>query len=87
MSSKTVQTQYMFPLGMAIEHERVKIIKIQGQSAFIKQLAAIGLIEDAELQVLQKGNMGVVVACEGSRWAVDAGTARKIFVIPAAKNL
>lgn len=86
MSLQTAQQQ-MFPLGMAIEHERVKIIKIQGQSALIKQLATIGLIEEAELQVLQKNGMGVVIACGNGRWAVDAGTARKIFVIPAAKKL
>lgn len=76
----------MFPLGMAIEHEQVKIVKIQGQSTLIQQLTAIGLAENVELQVLQKNSMGVVVSAGGSRWAVDVGTARKIMVIPVAKT-
>ncbi len=85
MSPQIVPTQYMFPLGMAIEGERVKVIRIQGQKELIRRLASIGLVEDVEIHVIQKGSAGVVVLHGETRWAVDAGTARKIFVIPAAK--
>ncbi|HDN26668.1 MAG TPA: ferrous iron transport protein A [Thioploca sp.] len=74
-----------FPLPMATEGERVKIVGVTGGKLLIKRLIAMGLIEETELQVLQREN-GVVVACGETRLALGFGIANKIQVVPVCVN-
>lgn len=87
MLMQTGQTHYIFPLGMASEGERVKIVAVHGEKEFIHRLAAMGLSEAVEIQLLQKSRMGaailgVTVLCGETRWALDVETAQRILVIP-----
>lgn len=76
-------TQPVFPLGMASEFEKVKIVGVQGGKMLTKRLASMGLVEDTEIQVLQKEqHTGVVVLCGETRLALGMGMAHKISVIP-----
>lgn len=81
MLMQTESTQHIFPLGMASEHEKVKIVSIHGGKMLTKRLASMGLIEDIEIQVLQKEhNNGIIVLCGETRLALGMGMAHKISV-------
>ncbi len=83
MLMQTESTQHTFPLGMAGEFEKVKIVSVHGGKLLTKRLASMGLVEDTEIQVLQKErNSGVVVLCGETRLALGMGMAHKISVIP-----
>jgi len=74
-----------FPLPMATEGERVKIVGVTGGKLLIKRLIAMGLIEETELQVLQRQRENaVVVACGEMRLALGFGIANKIQVVPVS---
>ena len=81
MKNKTIIQA--FPLPMAREGERVKIVGVTGGKRLIKRLIAMGLIEEIELQILQrKKENGLVVACGETRLALGFGIANQIQVIP-----
>jgi len=63
----------------------VKIVGVTGGKRLIKRLIAIGLIEEMELQVLQRQKeKGLVVACGETRLALDFGIANQIQVVPVS---
>lgn len=81
MLMQTESTQHIFPLGLAGECEKVKIVSIHGGKMLTKRLASMGLIEDIEIQVLQKEHQnGIVVLCGETRLALGMGMAHKISV-------
>jgi ferrous iron transport protein A len=83
MLMQTESTQPTFPLGMASESEKVKIVSIHGGKILTKRLASMGLVEDTEIQILQKEqHTGVVVLCGETRLALGMGMAHKISVVP-----
>jgi|JFJP01.1.fsa_nt_gi ferrous iron transport protein A len=82
MLMQTESTQHTFPLGLASEFEKVKIVSVHGGKVLTKRLASMGLVEDTEIQVLQKEHgSGVVVLCGETRLALGMGMAHKISVI------
>jgi len=87
MLMKTQNISQTFPLAMASEGEWVKIDRVVGGKNLFKRLIAMGLIEETELQVLQrqKGN-GIVVARGETRLALGIGMANKIMVVPIQEN-
>ena len=74
--------KFLFPLNTVTINEEVRIINIHGRKEFVQRLAAMGLVEEAEIEVLQQGAMGVVILCNETRWALDVETAQRILVIP-----
>jgi ferrous iron transport protein A len=82
MLMKTDNIAQTFPLAMAGEGDWVKISNVRGGKNLIKRLIIMGLIEDVELQIVQrqKGS-GLVVARGGTRLALGLGMANKIMVI------
>ena len=87
MLMKTENIAQTFPLAMAAEGDWVKISTIRGGKNLIKRLIIMGLIEEVELQVVQrqKGN-GLVVARGGTRLALGLGMANKIMVVAIEGN-
>lgn len=73
----TVQT---YPLSMAGEGERVKIVMLKGGKSFDKRLTSLGLNVNSELLVLQRQGTSLVLARSESRFALGAGLAQKILV-------
>lgn len=76
------QMKYLFPLNTVAINEEVRIISIHGKKEFVHRLAAMGLMEETEIEVLQQNALGVVILCNETRWALDVETAQKIFVVP-----
>ncbi len=72
-----------FPLAMASEGETVKVIAVTAGKFLVKRLIAMGIIEQTELQILQReqGN-GLVVTRGETRLALGFGMANKIMVVP-----
>jgi ferrous iron transport protein A len=81
-------SQRVFPLAMASEGERVKIVSVQRGKNLAKRLIAMGIIEETELHILQRQpGQGLVVVCGETRMALGAGMANKIMVTPIQRNL
>jgi ferrous iron transport protein A len=73
----------IFPLPMAKEGERVKIVGVTGGKRLIKRLIAMGLIEEMELEVLQRQKENsLLVVCGETRLALGFGIANQIKVVP-----
>jgi ferrous iron transport protein A len=83
MLMKTENVTHAFPLGMAGEGEKVKIVSITGGKNLAKRLLTLGLVEDTQVQLLHKqsGN-GIVIVCGETRLALGLGMAQKIMVVP-----
>lgn len=83
MLMKNDYVQKAYPLAMASEGETVKIVTVTGGKNLIKRLIAMGMIEETELQIVQRqrGN-GLVVICGETRLALGTGMANKIMVAP-----
>ncbi|HDN25612.1 MAG TPA: ferrous iron transport protein A [Thioploca sp.] len=80
---KSENATQAFPLAMAGVGEWVKIAGVTGGKNLIKRLIAMGLIENTELQVLQRQRgTGLIVACGETRLALGIGMANKIKVVP-----
>ena len=80
-------TSPVFPLGMAGEGEIVKIVSIIGGKNLAKRLMAMGMVEDTQLQILQRQKgTGLVLARGETRLALGAGMANKILVVPVVEN-
>ncbi len=87
MLMKNGMTMQAFPLGMASEGELVKIVGVIGGKSVTKRLMAMGMIEDTQLQVLQRQKgMGLIVVCGETRLALGAGMANKVMVVPLVEN-
>ncbi len=71
-----------FPLRMAGEGDRVKIVGLIGGAGLHDRLAGIGLAVGSRLQVLRNPMDGkLIVDCQGTRLFIGGGMAHKIAVV------
>ncbi len=71
-----------FPLSMAAVGESIVIAEIRGGHCLLERLLAMGLGFADEMQVLQRHDHGgIVVAKNGTRYALGGGMAHKIYVV------
>ncbi|MEN8261560.1 MAG: FeoA domain-containing protein [Pseudomonadota bacterium] len=78
------QATHSYPLSMAGEGERVKIVMLKGGKGLDKRLTSLGLNVDSELLVLQRQGASLVLARSEARFALGAGMAQKIMVCSVA---
>ncbi|MGH8551456.1 MAG: FeoA family protein [Methylococcales bacterium] len=71
-----------FPLSMAVEGDRVRIVMHRGGQGLDKRLASMGLHIDSTIEILQHIGGSFVVAVNDIRLALGAGMAHKIMVVP-----
>ncbi len=74
---------HSFPLSMAGEGERLRIVMHRGGSGMDKRLTSLGLRIDGRVEILQRLGGSVVIAANDIRFALGAGMAQKIMVVPA----
>jgi len=86
MLMQTRQMRHLFPLNLVSEGDEVRIVAVHGKKELIHRLAAMGLAEEVEIQMLKQGQMGITVLCGETRWALDIETAQKILVVPAVSD-
>jgi ferrous iron transport protein A len=70
----------LFPLMMADEGARVRVVALRGGAGLDKRMTEMGLNVGAELVVRQRQGGGVVVARGETRFALGGGMAHKIMV-------
>jgi len=85
MLMKNENVAHAFPLAMAGEGELLKLVGITAGKKLAKRLITMGMIENMELQVLQRG-AGLVVICGETRLALGYGMANKIMVVPIQED-
>jgi len=73
-----------FPLMMAGEDARVRVVALRGGAGLDKRMTEMGLNVGAELVVRQHQGGGVVVMRGETRFALGGGMAHKIMVAPVA---
>ncbi|MGR9107175.1 MAG: FeoA family protein [Gammaproteobacteria bacterium] len=71
-----------FPLSMAVEGDRVRIVMHRGGEGLDKRLASMGLKIDSTIEILQRLGGSLVVGVNDIRFALGAGMAHKILVEP-----
>lgn len=74
-----------YPLAMANEGERVRVVALMGGMGLDRRMTEMGLNVGAEIVVRQRQGGGVVVARGETRFALGGGMAHKIMVTPALK--
>jgi ferrous iron transport protein A len=72
-----------FPLSMADEGERVRIVLHRGGKGLDKRLTSLGLNRDSEVRIVHRRGGSLVVGRDDSRFALGAGMAQKIMVVRA----
>ena len=71
-----------FPLSMAAEGEKVRIVMHRGGQGLDKRLASMGLQINSSIEILQRLGGSLVVAANDIRLALGSGMAHKILVEP-----
>ncbi|TCJ15514.1 ferrous iron transport protein A [Parasulfuritortus cantonensis] len=69
-----------FPLSMADEGARVRVVALRGGSGLSKKMTEMGLNVGSELSVRQRQGGGMVVARGETRYAIGGGMAHKVWV-------
>ena len=69
-----------FPLGMATEGARVRIVALRGGAGLDKRMTEMGLNVGGELTVRQRQGGGLVVSRGETRFALGGGMAHKVMV-------
>ena len=72
-----------FPLMMADEGARVRLVALNGGAGLDRRMTEMGLNVGAELVVRQRQGGGLVVMRGETRFALGGGMAHKIMVTPA----
>ena len=72
-----------FPLMMADEGVRVRVVALKGGAGLDRRMTEMGLNVGAELIVRQRQGGGMVVMRGETRFALGGGMAHKIMVAPA----
>lgn len=72
-----------FPLMMADEGMRVRIVSLMGGEGLARRVTEMGLNIGAEVLVKQRQGGGLVVMRGETRFALGGGMASKIMVAPA----
>jgi ferrous iron transport protein A len=71
-----------FPLIMAAEGERLRVVALHGGKGLIARLTELGLNVGSEISIVQRQGGGLLIARGASRIALGAGMATKIQVVP-----
>lgn len=71
-----------FPLMMAGEGARLRIVALRGGKGLSLRLTELGLNVGSEVQVIQRQGGGLLVARGESRIAIGGGMATKVQVAP-----
>jgi ferrous iron transport protein A len=71
-----------FPLVMAREGDRVRIVDLRGGGAFVRRLTELGLNVGAELVVSQLQGENLVLIRGDMRLGLGMGASRRIMVTP-----
>jgi|GEM_PF-509752 len=74
----------MTPLTQLPVGGHARIVKVDGGRLLLRRLLSLGLRVGAEVDLVQRRGRGVVVASQGSRVALGAGVADKLWVQPLA---
>lgn len=69
-----------FPLAMADEGARVRVVALRGGAGLDKRMTEMGLNPGCELLVRQRQGGGVVVSRGETRFALGGGMAQKVMV-------
>lgn len=72
-----------FPLTMADEGTRVRVVALGGGSSLDRRISEMGINIGAELFVRQRQGSGLVVMRGETRYALGGGMAHKIMVAPS----
>lgn len=70
-----------FPLTLAEEGERVRVVALMGGAGLDRRLAEMGLNPGTELSVRQRRGGGMVVSRGETRLGLGFGMAHKIMVV------
>lgn len=71
-----------FPLRMAAEGNRVRVVGLTGGNGLHDRLAGMGLAVGSRLQILRNPMDGkLIIDCQGTRLFVGGGMAHKIAVV------
>ena len=76
-------TPTAYPLMMADEGARVRVVGLMGGDGLARRMTEMGLNVGAELVVRQRQGGGLVVMRGETRYALGGGMAHKIMVAPA----
>lgn len=76
-------TPSAYPLMMADEGARVRVVGLMGGHGLARRMTEMGLNVGAELVVRQRQGGGLVVMRGETRFALGGGMAHKIMVAPA----
>ena len=71
-----------FPLMMADEGLRVRVVALKGGAGLDRRMTEMGLNVGAELIVRQRQGSGLVIMRGETRFALGGGMAHKIMVAP-----
>ncbi len=82
MQTTKTSTVRSFPLSMADEGEPLRIVMHRGGEGMDKRLTSLGLQIDSQVEILQRLGGSFVVAANDIRFALGAGMAQKILVVP-----
>ncbi|MGH8558282.1 MAG: FeoA family protein [Methylococcales bacterium] len=87
MIEKQHRNARSFPLSMALEGDRVRIVRHRGGEGLDKRLASMGLHIDSTMEILQRIGGSFVVAVNDLRLALGTGMAHKIIVEPLSLEI
>ena len=85
MSIETNKIKTEFSLSDISPGKTVKLVKIDGGRCFSGRMASLGIFGGTLLKVISNGFIGpMIVAVEGSRFAIGRCEAHRIIVIPVS---
>ena len=70
-----------FPMRLAGEGERVRIVELRGGKGFHNRLAGLGLTINTEVEIVRNTGGKIIIAHEGARLFLGGGMAQKIHVV------
>ena len=65
---------------------KARIAEIRGDRSLARRLLGLGLRDGSEIEIMQRRNKGIVVACSGNRVALGDSIADKLFIHPLGEN-
>jgi len=77
-----VTAKTAFPLSMAAPGMPVRVAALRGGSSMDRRMTEMGLNVGADIRVVQHQGGGLVVQRGESRYALGAGLAHRVLVIP-----
>ncbi len=70
-----------FPLALANDGERVRIVSVRSGRNLHERLSSMGIHVDDVVKVIQRHHRGaVIISKDGSRYGLGGGMAQKILV-------